>query len=103
MSTFHQPAHQTPTSLPAGTNTPAKSTNSAQTSAAVALTMGWQLLVVIVLPLVGGHLLDNRYNTGPIWTVVGMVVGLAGTIVVVWQAVQQLNEIMGRDTKESQK
>jgi len=69
----------------------------------VALTMSWQLLVVILLPIVGGHVLDNRYHTSPVWTAVGMVIGLAGTIIVVRQAIQQLNEIMGRAVKESKK
>jgi F0F1-type ATP synthase assembly protein I len=103
MSTFHQPAHHTPTALTSGTNDSSKiSSSSAQTSAGVALTMSWQLLVVVVLPLLGGHLLDSRYHTSPIWMIVGMVIGLAGSIIVVRQTVQQLNEIMNRNTKESQ-
>jgi F0F1-type ATP synthase assembly protein I len=65
--------------------------------------MSWQLLVVIVLPILGGHVLDNHYHASPVWTVTGMVIGLAGTIIVVRQAVRQLNEIMGRTTKESKK
>lgn len=64
--------------------------------------MSWQLLVVIVLPIVGGHLLDSRYHTAPVWVVVGMVVGLAGTVIVVRQATMQLTEIMNRSSKESE-
>jgi F0F1-type ATP synthase assembly protein I len=63
--------------------------------------MSWQLLVVIVVPIVGGHLLDGKFHTGSIWMIAGMVIGLAGTIIVVRQAMQQLNEIMDRSTKES--
>ena len=65
--------------------------------------MSWQLLVVTVAPIVGGHLLDSRYHTAPVWIIVGMVVGIAGTIIVVRQAMQQLSDIMGRNTKESKK
>jgi F0F1-type ATP synthase assembly protein I len=104
MSTYHQPAPHTPTSLSDGTNTPSEnSVRSVQNSAAVALTMSWQLLVVIVLPIVGGHLLDDRYHKSPLWTIIGMVVGLAGTIIVVRQAMRQLTDIMGSTTKESKK
>jgi F0F1-type ATP synthase assembly protein I len=104
MSTSFKPAHHTPTSLAGGTVTPSKISNSsAQTSAGIALTMSWQLLVVIVLPIVGGHLLDTRYHTSPVWMVVGMVVGLAGTIIVVRQAMQQLSSIMERGSKEAEK
>lgn len=98
MSTYRQPAHHTPTITSDGTNTTSKS--SAQTSAAVALTMSWQLLVVIVLPVLGGRWLDTRFSMSPVWTVIGVVAGLAGTIIVVRQAMQQLSEIMSRDIKE---
>jgi F0F1-type ATP synthase assembly protein I len=102
MSTSTRPAHDTPTITSDGTHTPSNiSTASAQTSAAVALAMSWQLLVVIVLPIVGGHLLDSRYHTSPVWMIAGMVIGLIGTIIVVRQAVQQLNEIMERSNKET--
>lgn len=63
--------------------------------------MAWQLLVVLVVPLVGGHLLDVRYHSSPLWMVVGAVVALGGTIAVVLQTVRQLNAINGTpDDKE---
>ena len=96
MSTSTKPAHHTPTSLAGSAKASSKiSSSSAQTSAAIALGMSWQLLVVIVVPIVGGHLLDSRYHTTPVWMIVGMVIGLLGTIVVVRQVVQQLNGVMG--------
>ncbi len=98
MTTSIKPANHTPTSLAVGTNTP--SGRSVTSSAAIALGMSWQLLVVIVLPLVGGHVLDGRTHMSPVWTVVGMVVSLVGTIVVVRQAMQQLNDVMELGTKE---
>jgi F0F1-type ATP synthase assembly protein I len=99
MSTYQQPAHHTPTTPIGGTDTPQKiSSASAGSSAAVALSMSWQLLVVIILPIVGGHLLDGKYNTSPTWTIIGMVIGVAGTIVVVRQAMRQLSDIMNRNT-----
>ena len=101
MSTSTRPAHHTPTSLAGSAKAPSNiSSSSAQSSAAVALSMSWQLLIVIVLPIVGGHLLDTRYDTGPVWMIVGMVIGLVGTILVVWQTVQQLNDVMGMDKEE---
>jgi F0F1-type ATP synthase assembly protein I len=62
--------------------------------------MSWQLLIVIVLPVVGGHLLDTRYHTAPIWMIVGVIVGLVGTIAVVRQTVRQLNDMMQHGAKE---
>jgi F0F1-type ATP synthase assembly protein I len=57
--------------------------------------MGWQLLVVSVVPLVTGHLLDAHFDTAPVWLVVGGVITLAGTITVVAQTVRQLAVING--------
>ena len=99
MTTSIKPAHHTPTSLAVGTNTPSK--RSVTSSVMIAMSMSWQLVMVIVLPLVGGHILDSRTHMGPVWTIVGMVIGLVGTIVVVRQAMQQLNDVMEQDTKES--
>src|SRR4051812_3185496 len=102
MSTYHQPAHHTPTLSSDGTVAPSKSSDtSAQSSAAVALTMSWQLLTVILLPIVGGHVLDDHFHSAPIWVIVGILVGLAGTVLVVRQAMQQLSDIMNRSSKES--
>lgn len=51
-----------------------------------ALNMGWQLAVVVLLPIVGGYKLDAHYSTLPLWTLVGLVVSLAGSIVVIRRA-----------------
>jgi F0F1-type ATP synthase assembly protein I len=104
MSTSTRPAHHTPTPLTARTVTPDKSAaRSAQTSAAVALNMSWQLLGTTVLPILGGHLLDSHFHTGHLWVIVGMAVGLVATVVVIRQAVQQLNEIMDTPKQKEQK
>jgi F0F1-type ATP synthase assembly protein I len=104
MSTPPQPAHHTPTITSDGTHTPSEpSPASVQTSAAVALGMSWQLLVVIVLPMVGGRFLDSRFHMSPVYTGIGMALGVIGTILVIRRTVRQLNEIMNSDTKESDK
>ncbi len=98
MSTSSRPALHTPTSNRGGENTPSqKASASTQTSAAIALSMSWQLLVTLVLPLVGGHYLDVRYGATPLWTIVGGLVAIVGCIVVVRQAMQQLAEVMRKD------
>lgn len=57
--------------------------------------MGWQLLVVSVVPLVGGHLFDTQLHTAPWFVIIGGVITLVGTIVIVAQTVRQLNAING--------
>lgn len=102
MSNPPKPATTAPTSPRGGTgSTPSEPSNaSTMSSAAVALNMSWQLLVVLVLPLWGGYALDQHFNTSPILMCVGMVVAVAGSIVVVRQAMTQLNEIMQTNRKD---
>jgi F0F1-type ATP synthase assembly protein I len=107
MTTSPKPASNAPTSSRGGGNatktrtvtsdiSPKTTQSSApNTSAALALSMGWQLLVVSVVPLVAGHLLDAHFGTAPVWLVVGGVITLAGTITVVIQTVRQLGVING--------
>jgi len=70
---------------------------------AIALNMSWQLAIVLLVPVLGGHLLDTHYKTSPVWMIVGMVVALAGCIIVVRQTIQALNELMRRNIKEDRK
>lgn len=46
------------------------------------LSMTWQLAIVVLIPLVGGHELDKHYHTAPLWTVIGGVVALLGVAAV---------------------
>lgn len=64
--------------------------------------MIWQLLVVIVLPIVGGYALDTHFDTSPVWMCVGMAVGVAGMIVVVWQTMRQVNDLNRAAEKANQ-
>ena len=103
MTTALKPALTTPTSKRGGNKARQKPViPNPATSAALALNMVWQLVVVIVLPLVGGHLLDVRFHTSPIWMCVGMVIALAGMITVVAQTTRQLNELNAQAQKQAQ-
>lgn len=104
MSASHKPAHFTPTSFRSGIlASPFKVSNvAAQSSAAIALNMIWQLVAVVVLPIVGGHLLDVHFSTSPILMCVGMAIAAASTVVVVRAAMRELNQVMDRSSRQSQ-
>jgi hypothetical protein len=55
---------------------------------AAALTMSWQLAVVVLVPIIGGFELDQKLNTLPALTIVGFVVAMAGMGAVVWRQLQ---------------
>lgn len=45
---------------------------------AMALSMAWQLALVVIVPIVGGYMLDQHYHKSPILTLAGLVVALVG-------------------------
>ncbi|HEX8227119.1 MAG TPA: AtpZ/AtpI family protein [Candidatus Saccharimonadales bacterium] len=50
--------------------------------ASTAIGMGWQLAVVVLLPIFGGYKLDMMQGSSPLWTLVGLVVAMVGSIIV---------------------
>lgn len=56
------------------------------------LNMSWQLAVVVIVPIVGGHMLDEHYNSSPWLTVAGLAVAALGIIGVLVRTVKMANE-----------
>ena len=85
--------HKAPNSSP----TAAK----ASATAVLALNMSWQLLIVVVVPILGGHYADEHFKLSPWCTVAGMVLSLLGMVTVVKLTLKELNTYMKSDEKES--
>ncbi len=51
---------------------------------ALGLDLGVRLGVSVALGLGGGLLLDNWLNTTPIFTLIGMVLGIGAAMVTIW-------------------
>ncbi len=56
------------------------------------LSMSWQLAVVFLVPLIAGHILDDKLNTSPWLTVTGLGLAMIFMILVVRKTLAQLNE-----------
>jgi F0F1-type ATP synthase assembly protein I len=107
MTTSPKPAHfATPTSHRSDRTSESPDANkadrSAASTAAIALNMSWQLLVVVVLPVLGGHWLDSHFQATPVWTTVGLVLSIIGMVLVVRQTIRELNAVMNQ-MKEGKK
>ncbi len=61
------------------------------TSAAIG--MSWQLMIIVLVPIIGGYKLDEHLATLPVWTLVGLVVALIGSIVVIRRAVTVFGDV----------
>ncbi|HEY5442421.1 MAG TPA: AtpZ/AtpI family protein [Candidatus Saccharimonadales bacterium] len=67
---------------------------------AAALTMSWQLAIVVLVPIIGGFKLDQKLNTSPWLVIVGFVIAMAGTGLVMWQAMQTANRMAAQGSSK---
>ncbi|MCA9325622.1 AtpZ/AtpI family protein [Candidatus Saccharibacteria bacterium] len=81
----------TPPSLQSGTSANPKSQRAQSQFVALALTMGWQLAVAVLVPIIGGVELDKVFSTGGVFTVIGFVVAIVASIAVMWRTLQTAN------------
>lgn len=57
-----------------------------------ALNMGWQLAVVVLVPVIGGVELDRYEKTTPIWTIAGFLVAILGVYAVIRRVLNGLEK-----------
>ena len=72
------------------TATPA-ATSAQNSFVAMVLTMSWQLAVVVIVPIVGGHYLDERLRSSPWFILLGVLIAGAGMLIVMVRIVGQAN------------
>jgi len=58
-----------------------------------AANMGWQLAVVVLLPVIGGAELDKHLGGKHLWVFIGLGVAFVASTMVMWQAVQLANRL----------
>jgi F0F1-type ATP synthase assembly protein I len=59
---------------------------------AATLNMGWRLALTVLIPLVAGIKLDQRFKTSPSYTLAGFMLAIAGGAIVVWKSVKEVTE-----------
>jgi len=65
----------------------------------LAMNLGWTMLFSLLLPLLAGIWLDNRFNTAPLFILIGAVLGvLAATIGVARMAMRTFRSVDGDKT-----
>jgi ATP synthase protein I len=56
---------------------------------AVAFDLGLRLGISVILGVGGGLLLDNWLHTSPIFTLIGMVLGIGAAMYTIWDVAKQ--------------
>ncbi len=60
---------------------------------AAALTMSWQLAIVVLVPIIGGVEIDKAIGNSYIFTVIGLALAVILSAVVMWRAMQAANRL----------
>ncbi len=63
------------------------------------LDLTWQMVVVVLVPIVGGHELDKHFKTTPYITIVGFILAMAGSYVVIKRVFDSYNKQSLNGTK----
>lgn len=59
-----------------------------------ALSMSWQMAVVVLVPVISGVKLDQHFKTGSLLTIVGLIVAVVGMFIVVYKAFKTANDTL---------
>lgn len=56
-----------------------------------AMSMGWQLAGMVIIPVIIGVKLDERFQTTPSYTLVALLLAVGGAVMVVRATINQVN------------
>jgi F0F1-type ATP synthase assembly protein I len=95
MTQRRAPSHP-PQPAEAGSNDPRKPASvdpSVYTTLLVSmvLSMSWQLAIIVIVPIVGGYLLDQKLASSPIFVFVGLAIAILGMVGLLRRTVQVAN------------
>lgn len=68
-----------------------------------AFSLGWRLVVTFIVPVMIGVLLDRHFKTKPSYTLVGMFLAVAASIVIIKQTVKEVNQDTAAMTRKTTK
>ena len=64
--------------------------------------MGFYIAIAIILGIWGGHWLDGKMNTGPLWLIIGLILGIAVAALGVYNMIKPfMEEAKKTDNKQN--
>ena len=65
-----------------------------------AMSMGWQLACMVIIPVVIGVKLDERFGSTPSYTLAALMLAAGGVVAIVWNTIKQVAREQAQADKE---
>ncbi len=74
------------------TDLPKKPSAREQLFVGTFISLSWQMLVVVLVPAIGGHFLDERMRTAPLFTIVGFTLAITMAALLTYRAYKTMQD-----------
>ncbi|CAN5391412.1 hypothetical protein BH10PAT3_BH10PAT3_2140 [soil metagenome] len=68
-----------------------------------ALGLGWRLVITFLVPVIAGAALDKRFGSKPSYTLVGIFISIAASVVIIRRTVKDVNQDTAAITNKRKK
>lgn len=90
-ATDRQPQSDTPVQKAGGATSSIDPAAYNSMFVSMVMNMSWQLAIVVIVPIFGGYMLDQRLHSSPVLVLLGLVIAVIATCGVLWRTVQLAN------------
>jgi len=65
------------------------------------ISMGWQLAGAVLIPVIIGVKLDQRFDSKPSYTLAALIIAVGGAIVIIMNTIDQVNKQQAEQQQEA--
>ena len=64
------------------------------------LNLSWRLALTVLVPVLGGVAIDNKFNTSPSFVLAGLMIAAVFAAMAIWSTVQEVNQQQLNESKK---
>ncbi len=64
------------------------------------INLSWRLALTVLIPVVGGIKLDDKFDTAPSFALTGLMLASVGACVAIWSTVKEVNQLQAEEAKK---
>ncbi len=67
------------------------------------LNLSWRLALTVLIPVIGGVALDNKFDTSPSFVLIGLMFAAVAACIAIWSTVQEVNKLQAEEESNKPK